>query len=88
MTTKTSRAISVLFVALIFLGLTVKPAHAYFDPGTGSILVQALVAGFAGVGVVLKLFWQRLLAPKSARSVIAQSTDNPEDTVHHDSPNR
>ena len=76
MTTRAGRTISVLLAAFVFLGLVAKPAHAYFDPGTGSILVQALVAGFAGVGVVLKLFWQRVLGAKSSRN------------VDHDSPNR
>jgi hypothetical protein len=34
---------------------------AYLDPGTGSMLVQLLVGGFAAVGVALKLYWQRIL---------------------------
>ncbi len=33
---------------------------AYLDPGTGSIVVQAVVAGLAGVGVMLRLGWRRL----------------------------
>lgn len=35
-------------------------AHAYLDPGTGSILVQSLLAGIAGAAAVLSLYWQRL----------------------------
>jgi len=34
---------------------------AYLDPGTGSMLVQLLVGGFAAAGVALKLYWRRLL---------------------------
>jgi hypothetical protein len=34
---------------------------AYLDPGTGSMLVQLLVGGAAAVGVVAKLYWDRLL---------------------------
>ena len=34
---------------------------AYLDPGTGSMLVQLLVGGVAAVGVVAKLYWDRLL---------------------------
>jgi len=34
---------------------------AYLDPGTGSMLVQLLVGGFAAVGVALKLYWHRIL---------------------------
>jgi hypothetical protein len=33
---------------------------AYLDAGTGSILVQALMGGFAGLMVVSKMAWQRL----------------------------
>jgi hypothetical protein len=37
-------------------------AHAYLDPGTGSILVQSLLAGIAGAVAVLGLYWQRVKA--------------------------
>lgn len=47
---------------------------AYLDPGAGSIVVQAVVAGVAGVGVVLRLAWRRLIS-RSERG--AQETRNP-----------
>jgi hypothetical protein len=34
---------------------------AYIDPGTGSIILQALVAVVVGAGVFAKLFWHRIL---------------------------
>jgi hypothetical protein len=37
-------------------------AHAYLDPGTGSILVQSLLAGIAGAAAVISLYWQRIKA--------------------------
>jgi hypothetical protein len=37
-----------------------KTAHAYLDPGTGSILLQVLIGGVAGLGVIVKLYWHRL----------------------------
>jgi hypothetical protein len=37
-------------------------AHAYLDPTTGSILLQGLLAGAAGLTVVLRLYWQRIKA--------------------------
>jgi hypothetical protein len=37
-----------------------KAAQAYLDPGTGSILLQVLIGGVAGLGVVAKLYWHRL----------------------------
>lgn len=38
------------------------PAYAYLDPTTGSILLQGLLAGVAGVMVVGRLYWTRLKA--------------------------
>ena len=36
---------------------------AYLDAASGSMLVQAIVAGAAGAAVFLKLFWRRLTGP-------------------------
>jgi hypothetical protein len=33
---------------------------SYIDPGSGSLLLQALAGGVAGVVVVGKLYWQRV----------------------------
>lgn len=33
---------------------------AYLDPGTGSMILQALAGGVAGVLVVGKLYWARI----------------------------
>lgn len=48
---------------LILLTLTAwtLPAHAYLDPASGSMFLQLLLGGLAGVAVVLKLYWHRLL---------------------------
>ena len=35
---------------------------AYMDPGTGSLFLQLLLGGVAGLAVVLKLFWHRILS--------------------------
>lgn len=56
-----------LYVALV-LALTSAPAYAYLDPGTGSALIQGLIAVVAGVGVTLKLYWHRIKGFFSRRS--------------------
>ena len=33
---------------------------AYLDPGSGSIIVQVLIAGLMTVGIVVKLFWKKI----------------------------
>lgn len=35
-------------------------AHAYLDPGTGSILVQSFLAGVVGAVAVVSLYWRRV----------------------------
>jgi hypothetical protein len=35
-------------------------AHAYLDPGSGSMLIQLVVAAVAGALLSVRLFWQRL----------------------------
>ena len=47
---------AVVFLAAFGLG---QPAHAYLDPGTGSILLQMLLGGVAGGIVIAKLYWHR-----------------------------
>jgi hypothetical protein len=34
---------------------------AYLDPGSGSMILQAVVGGLAAAGVMAKLYWRRLL---------------------------
>ncbi len=41
---------------------TPTPAHAYLDAGTGSMLLQLLLGGVAGLAIAAKLYWHRLLS--------------------------
>lgn len=34
---------------------------AYLDAGSGSLIVQAVIGGAAGVAVAAKLYWRRLV---------------------------
>ena len=34
---------------------------AYLDPASGSLLLQLVLGGVAGLALVLKLFWHRIL---------------------------
>ena len=52
---------SLLCVAMILLGAELlEPVHAYLDPGTGSMIIQTVVAGVVGVLAVGRLYWTRL----------------------------
>jgi hypothetical protein len=48
---------------------------AYLDAGSGSQIVMAIVAGFAGVMVVLKLWWRRVLGLFRRKPVEAEAQE-------------
>jgi hypothetical protein len=48
-------------VALALMAVFPAAAFAYIDPGTGSFLVQGILAAVVGVGVALKMFWHRIV---------------------------
>lgn len=50
-----------LAIAAALVGLSTSSAHAYLDPGTGSIILQVLLGGLAGLALAGKLFWHRFL---------------------------
>jgi hypothetical protein len=46
---------------------------AYLDAASGSMIVQAVVAGVAGAAVFAKLFWRRLTSPFRRKSASPQT---------------
>lgn len=49
-------------IALLAVALSAAPAYAYIDPGTGSFLIQGVIAAVVGAGVAIKMFWGRIKA--------------------------
>ena len=50
-------------IGALLLGIIlVEPdfAMAYIDPSAGGLLVQILLGGIAGIGVLVKLYWGKL----------------------------
>jgi len=47
-------------IALLFISFLPNNAHAYIDPGSGSMILQLLLAGVAGIGMFCKLYWRRV----------------------------
>lgn len=56
-------------------------AHAYIDPGTGSYLVQILIAVFAGGAFVLRTFWMNIKALFSRKSKETKTDGVEKDTT-------
>jgi hypothetical protein len=47
-------------IAAVVLILLPAPALAYIDPGTGSFVIQGIIAAVVGAGLVFKVFWHRI----------------------------
>lgn len=35
-------------------------AYAYIDPGTSSVLLQVIVGALVGVGITIKVYWEKI----------------------------
>lgn len=53
---------NVVIVTLILLFWSIRKAHAYIDPGTGSYIIQLMIAGLLGVAFTLKVYWKKVKA--------------------------
>tara|TARA_Y200000002_G_scaffold278056_1_gene232200 strand:+ start:100 stop:303 length:204 start_codon:yes stop_codon:yes gene_type:complete len=47
------------FILFLYFLLFQNYAYAYIDPGTGSILLQALLGFVAAVGAYITLYWRK-----------------------------
>ena len=47
-------------IFFLFFFLFTSSAHAYLDPGTGSIILQAIVGAFAAFFSTLYIFWEKV----------------------------
>jgi hypothetical protein len=47
----------VLTLIFVYLFCSISNANAYLDPGTGSIILQAILAFIAGAAVTVSLWW-------------------------------
>lgn len=67
----------------LFVGMTASQAHAYLDAGTGSMILQVLLGGVAGIVVVGKLYWHRLLVALHIRTEEDLGDDVPRTAASH-----
>ena len=79
MTRRIDLGFSLIALALAF-GYA-APAHAYIDAGTGSMLLQVLVATVTGGLFLLKTNWRRIKARLTSQAVNQESAvpDTPRD---------
>ena len=51
---------AVTALTILTITLAAGNAHAYLDPGTGSYVLQIIIAALLGVSFATKMFWLRI----------------------------
>lgn len=59
---RTSLTTSGVFLTIFLLPSAFQDVHAYIDPGTGSLIIQVLIAGFFAGLFALKVYWRKVNA--------------------------
>lgn len=47
-------------LVVIMITFVSKPAYGYLDPGTGSLILQSIVAAMVAIPFALKMYWNRI----------------------------
>ena len=55
------KIIRISAIALAAAFLSPVSALAYIDPGTGSYVIQIIIAGFVGAMFTLRIFWKKIV---------------------------
>lgn len=61
----------------LFFVMLAEPAWAYLDPGTGSMIISAIVGLFATVGLAVKTYWYKIKAFLRRDSGSAETVTEP-----------
>ena len=73
MTKKNSAKIRTVFLGACFVMTWTLPAQAYLDPGTGAIIVTAILGTMAAVGYQFRVFLGKI------KQFLGLNKDNKED---------
>jgi hypothetical protein len=76
---QTNRAMTVALLTILTVAIA-NPAQAYLDPGTGSMILQIILGGVAGILVAGKLYWTRLKGFLGLSKGEITATENDADT--------
>lgn len=82
---KKEKKINIVLLASLFQIIFTKNSYAYLDPGTGSIILQALAAIFAGLVTWMSFFKSKIKEFFTKTfSKNSQKKDNKEKTIPKD----
>jgi uncharacterized membrane-anchored protein len=64
-----------LFLAAVLLLVPLAPAFAYVDPGTGSMVIQIVIAALVGGAAFIGAFWRKLFRRRRDRNAARPDTE-------------
>ena len=48
-----------LYLSIIYFLLMQSTVHAYLDPGTGGLIIQAILGFIAAAGATIAVYWKK-----------------------------
>lgn len=52
--------IEIILILSVIVLIWPQPTLAYLDPGSGSYMIQMLIAGMVGFGFVFRNYWKKI----------------------------
>ncbi len=76
---KVNSIISILAILIVTFLLFPKSTYAYLDPGSGSYIVQILIASLAGIGFFVKTYWNQIKSIFSRKNKSSKNKGDEQD---------
>jgi len=76
-----SQKTKLIWLVLVTLLLVTMPngyAQAYLDPGSGSLIIQLVIAALLGLAVTVRIFWTNILVWFHIKKRAEKSPDDDE----------
>lgn len=70
-----------LSLTFIYLLCSMAQAHAYLDPGTGSIILQAILGFIAAAAATVSIYWQKFKS--IINKILKRDTKDNKDITKH-----
>ena len=61
-----------------------QDAQAYFDPASGSLVLQMILGGIAGVALMVRIYWHKLLGLFGIQTADPSEEDEGDDAEGED----
>lgn len=68
----------ITLLAAVLIGTSMTPALAYIDPITGSVILQALIGGFAALSIAVRQVRERILGVFGIKSKVSEKVKTEE----------